>query len=226
MTEIRLPQQPSAQFLGASILLALVVSALVMLWPQGPAPPNIQGAILPTPKPLPEFRLTDHTGQPFTQTELNGDWHLISYGFTHCPDICPTTLFELARFRRQLDTYDRFTDLRILFYTIDPERDTQAQLANYVPWFHDNFVGLRTDNAAQAEVFQSSLGLTAQVNPADTPEDYQVAHGMRLYLLDSEGRYRASLEPTRDRDGTQYYEPDRLLQDYLALRRWTAQSVD
>lgn len=209
--------------LGLIALLALAGSALIILWPQGPAPPAIQGALLPTPKPLPDFRLTDHHGQPFTQHDLKGRWHLISYGFTHCPDICPTTLFELADFRRQLEKHGQYTDLQILFYTIDPERDTFTQLADYVPWFHDTFIGLRAGDPTQADLFQTSLGLTARVTPSNDPAEYQVAHGMRLYLLDSQGQYRASLEPTRDRDGTQYYEPERLLADYLALRNWADQ---
>ncbi|GGX58498.1 SCO family protein [Saccharospirillum salsuginis] len=223
MTATPLKYSRADWIMGVAALLVLAISALIMLWPQGPAPPNIQGAILPTPKPLSAFRLTDHQGQPFTHTDLNGDWHLISYGFTHCPDICPTTLFELAEFRRQLEEHGRFTDLQVLFYTIDPIRDTRAKLADYVPWFHDTFIGLRANNQTQADAFQTNLGLTAQVSPSDDPADYDVAHGMRLYLIDSQGRYRASLEPTKDRDGSQYYEPERLLEDYLALRSWSNQ---
>ncbi len=226
MTVTTKPSGHTGRRLALIALVILLCSTVFILWPRGPEPPAIQGAILPNPISMPPFQLTSHRGEIVTEHSLNGQWHLISYGFTHCPDICPTTLYELAEFQKQLNAGRKYNDLRILFYTIDPGRDTQETLAQYVPWFHESFIGLRTDDTTQAQRFEKSLGITARVQPADdpsnSPSNYQVAHGMRLYLLDAQGRYRASLTPTKDRDGSQYYQPQRVLQDYLALRRWAA----
>ena len=120
-----------------------------------------------------------------------------------------------------MDKQHRFQNLQVLFYTIDPGRDSAEQLANYVPWFDKRFVGLRADSAIQAERFEQSLGMQSFISPEEGGA-YQVAHGFRLYLLDDQGRLRASLAPSSDRDGRKYFEPQKLLHDYLALRRWIA----
>lgn len=203
-----------------TIGLVLVLALVAFSWPREAAPPEVQGAILPQPKPLPEFELVAHDGRGFGPAELNGRWHLVSYGFTHCPDICPTTLHQVAQFYRQLKAQKEYTDLQVLFYSVDPGRDTAARLADYVSWFHEDFVGLRSAEAVEARTFATSLGINASVQPADKPENYQVAHGLMLYLLNPQGELRAALKPTRDMDGSTYYEPDRLLADYLAIRRW------
>lgn len=209
-----------ALLLASVCLVFLLVLALVLLWPRGAPPPAIQGAVLPQPRPLPNFELMDHRGQRVQKADLNGQWHLVSYGYTHCPDICPTTLGELAAFRRLLNEAERFNDVRVLFYTIDPERDAVDRLAAYVPWFHSSFVGLRAPDDAAAQTFEQALGIRASVQPAENPSDYRVSHGLMLYLVDAAGRFRATLAPTRERDGRQHYQPQRLLEDYLALRAW------
>lgn len=212
----------TALIAGAAALLIAFVAALV-LWPRSPAPPDINGAILPTPKPVDELALQDHRGQRYTAADLQGDWHLITYGFTYCPDICPTTLREVAQFRSLLRDTGQFGDLTVLFYTVDPQRDTQAQLAEYLSWFDPAFVGLRATSDQAASRFEDTLGINARIIGDASRTDYQVAHGMMLYLIDDRGQLRAALAPVSERDGRQYFDPQVLLRDYLAFRAWDRQ---
>ena len=206
---------------GLMVVAGLVLGATAFFWPPTKPVPDIQGAVLPSPKPLPDFLLIDHTGQPVSADVFAGQWHLVSYGFTHCPDVCPTLLSDLAQFNKSLQREKRFKDLQVWFYTVDPLRDNTAALANYVPWFDKSFVGIRAPDREAARRFERSLGIQASVS--GSPEnDYQISHGFRLFLLDDEGRLRAALEPTRTREGQQFFESPVLLKDYLALRDWVA----
>lgn len=212
---------------SARIRVAIPVAALVLLsgfslWvltPTIPALPAIQGAWLMPAQPLPEFELEQHDGPAVTPGTLPDSWHLLSYGFTHCPDICPTTLVEIAQFKRSLKQQSRFTDLNVYFYTVDPERDSLMQLADYLPWFHPDFSGWRAADEQQASTFESALGIHARVT-RDSQGSVQVTHGLKLFLLNDEGHLQAVLEPTRALTGRLYFEPDRLLQDYLTIRHW------
>ena len=121
--------------LGCSVFAALYFNQPV-------SPPLIQGVVLATPQPVEKFSLLDHSGKPFTNARLKGRWHIVSYGYTDGPDICPTTLSDLSKLERQLASDGEYTDLDVLFYTIDPQRDTVERLAQYVPYFSDDFVGL------------------------------------------------------------------------------------
>ena len=166
------------------------------------------------------FELINTNGQTVTDKDIITEPSLVYFGYTYCPDVCPTLLADLDRFQSLLDETGRFTDLTIWFYSVDPARDSVVALANYVPWFDPRFVGLRAEDAEQAQRFEQGLGIHATITGTLGEADYEVAHGFRLYLLDAEGQLRAALAPTRNRAGQQYYEPPVLLEDYLALRRW------
>ncbi len=169
--------------------------------------------------PLPEFTLQKHDGSVITSQTLPGSWHLVSYGFTHCPDICPTTLVEMAQFKRALNQHTRYRDLDLHFYTVDPGRDSLNQLAEYLPWFHEQISGWRADSDRQARAFESALGIHASVTQ-DAQGAVQVTHGLKLFLINDQGELQAVLDPTRTLTGRLHFEPDRLLQDYLTVRRW------
>jgi protein SCO1/2 len=200
-------------------MLLITLLAYMVLMPAQPALPSVQGAWLMPAQPLPEFELEQHDGAPVSADTLPGPWRLISYGFTHCPDICPTTLIELAQFKRSLDQQQEFNDLEVHFYTIDPGRDSLEQLSRYLPWFHDDFSGWRASSERHANTFESSLGINATVrNNSDGTVD--VTHGLKLFLLDAKGRLQVVLEPTRTLSGQLHYQPDVLLKDYKTVRRW------
>ncbi len=218
-----MPVSRTSQLATPLAVLALLTGLSVwVLSPGVPSLPAIQGAWLMPAQPLPEFKLRQHDGAQITPNTLPGSWHLISYGFTHCPDICPTTLMEIARFKRALDQQSQFSDLKVHFYTVDPARDSLAQLADYLPWFHEQFNGWRAGSDREARAFESALGIHASVS-RDAQGAVQVTHGLKLFLVNDAGQLQAVLEPTRTLTGQLHFEPDRLLQDYLTIRRWTHQ---
>lgn len=218
--QARVNIRPVTTVLGVAGLL--LVAALFLLWPRSPAPPDINGAVLPKPVSLDAVRLQDHRGEPYTSRDLQGQWHLITYGFTYCPDICPTTLSEVSQFKQALHGTSRFQDLQVLFYSVDPQRDSAQQLTDYLSWFDADFIGLRPPDSEAAQHFEQKLGINARILGDADATDYQVAHGMMLYLLDEQGRLRAALAPVSERDGRKYFDPQLLLEDYLALRAWDA----
>jgi len=206
---------------------AIVAVAVMVLLNRPDSPPLIQGVLLPDGLELQGFNLLDHHNQPFTNADLKGRWHLISYGFTTCPDICPTTLSLLAIVASRLQQHDS-AGLRFLFYTVDHRRDTVSQMASYVPFFHPDFVGLtHLDNSKNPHLpFEQSLGIAAQlvpiIEPAGDPDanDYQVSHGVTLFLINPEGRLQAIFEPDKGLPGTHTFDADKILRDYLAIRQY------
>lgn len=216
--------------LVAGILLAniAIVSVAALVFLNRPAlPPQIQGVLLPEALGLPEFRLLDHNNDVFTNENLKGRWHLVSYGFTTCPDICPTTLTQLSTVARQLKERDQ-TDLRVLFYTVDHRRDTVSQLASYMPFFDPDFVGLtHLDDSDNPHLpFEQGLGIVAQLVPLTGPDidpadnEYQVSHGVTLFLINPNGELQAIFEPDTRLPGNHNFNPEIVLRDYLNIRNY------
>jgi protein SCO1 len=214
-----------AGFLLANITIAVFAAAVLLSRPE--APPLIQGVLLPAALPLPAFELVDHRNQRFTNEDLKGYWSLLSYGFTTCPDICPTTLSQLASVTRDLQAQG-YSDLRVLFYTVDHRRDTVAQMAAYVPFFHPDFIGLTHlgDNDNQHLPFEQGLGIVAQLLPLEGPDinpddnEYQVVHGVKLLLINPQGELQATLEPDPSFSGTHTFNPKTIERDYLTIRQY------
>lgn len=211
-------------FILANSAVAVAAVAVTLLFSR-PPPPKIQGVLLPDARDLAAFELTDHRGNDFRNGDLQGHWHLISYGFTTCPDVCPATLAELARFRARLTPEFR-QDLQILFYSVDYRRDTPAQLASYLSFFDDSFIGLTAAEGGEAgaAAFAASLGILSVLEPAPgstlNEDDYKVSHGVSLLLLNPEGQLQAVLEPgRRDSNGFRGFAIDTLIEDYTAIRR-------
>jgi len=178
--------------------------------------PRIQGVYLNPAAELAPFELRDHHNQAFTPAKLRGQWHLLSYGYTHCPDICPMTLVRLSELVQRLRQNNRYPDLQVLFYSVDPKRDKPKQLAQYVPYFHPEFIGLtQAPKAAdKAQAFEQSLGIIGQVDS----KTGDVSHGVRLFLLNPKGRLQAVFEPESRLTGPPDFDTDQLFQDYVKAR--------
>lgn len=218
----------------ANIVLALVAGAV---WINKPAPPpQIQGVLLNQSKALGEFSLLDQNNKPFTNEDLVGRWHLVTYGFTTCPDVCPTTLYTLAEVAKRLDSNQIENSerdaLKVLFYSVDHRRDTVDQLAVYVPFFHEQFLGLtHLDNSDNPHLpFEQGLGIFARLTPSDEQVDgeftnaYEVSHGVTLFLINPKGELQAILEPGEDEHGSQVFDEEKVLQDYLKIRQYLEHS--
>lgn len=139
-----------------------------------------------------ELNLTGHDGKPRTLADFRGKLVVISFGFTNCPDVCPTTLADLAAAMKILDK--DANAVQVVFVTVDPKRDTQQLLSQYVPAFDPTFIGLYGDEAATARVTKS-FHVFAQERPGKTPGDYAVDHSAQSFVLDREGRVRLLISP-------------------------------
>ncbi|MFO1316059.1 MAG: SCO family protein [Burkholderiales bacterium] len=134
-----------------------------------------------------EFALTDHTGRAVTLADYRGKAVVLFFGYTQCPDVCPTTLATLAAAMKALGPDAE--RVQVLFVTVDPDRDTQALLAEYVPAFDPRFVGLRGDAAATERVAKE-FKVIYQKQPGATPGSYTVDHSAGVFMFDPQGRLR------------------------------------
>lgn len=134
-----------------------------------------------------EFALTDHNGKPRTLADFKGKVVVVFFGFTHCPDVCPTTMAEMAGVMQQLGS--QADKVQVLFITLDPERDTQQLLAQYVPAFHPGFLGLVGDKAATEKVAKEFRVFYQKV-PGKEAGSYTMDHTAGSYVFDPQGRIR------------------------------------
>jgi protein SCO1 len=151
--------------------------------------PTISGFYLPSALPLTPFELVDHRGKPFTLTQLQGQWTLLSFGYTHCPDVCPTTLSELRAVRKLLKSDPAALNIRVVFVTLDPDRDDPALLGEYVGRFDREFIGVRGTAPGLAS-FTGQLRVKYAKATGKGP-DYLLDHSSAVALITPEGQLRA-----------------------------------
>ena len=164
-----------------------VIAAATLLAACSPEAPTFKGADITGASFGRELALADHHGKARTLADFRGKAVVIFFGFTQCPDVCPTTLTTLAEAMKQLGPdADR---VQGVFVTVDPERDTAELLKQYVPAFDPRFVGLRGD-AAQTEAVAKEFRIIFQKVPGRTPETYTVDHSAGIFLFDPAGRLR------------------------------------
>lgn len=199
-------------------LLALAVGVVVWLQLQQPAStPAISqvetrsATLLPQLRGLPPFSLRDQHGRPFTNQTLQGRWTFISFGYTHCPDICPTTLAMLTSMEKQLQASDGAPAYQIAFVSIDPERDTQQQLAEYIDFFNPAFLGVRGDDSELQRLTRPLGILYAKVTTENSAMGYVMDHSASIVLVDPQGRYHALFSSPHD--------PDDMAQDFITITK-------
>jgi protein SCO1/2 len=150
-------------------------------------PPSFQNTDVTGLRYAEDFALTDHNGKPRTLADFKGKVVVVFFGYTQCPDVCPTTMVELAQVMKELGP--QADQVQVLFITIDPERDTQELLAQYVPAFDKRFLGLRGDAAQTAKVAKEFKVFYAKV-PGKQPGSYAMDHTAGSYVFDKEGKVR------------------------------------
>lgn len=132
-----------------------------------------------------DFNLTDHTGKQRTLADFHGKVVVLFFGYLHCPDVCPTTMADLAQVMSRMGKEaDR---VQVLFVTVDPERDSRELLAKYAPAFNSSFIALYGDMQA-TEQAASAFGVTYQKQPSTT--GYNVDHSAGTFLIDTQGKVR------------------------------------
>ena len=135
------------------------------------------------------FTLVDNKGQPFASSRLAGRPYAIFFGFTHCPDVCPTTLARLVKLRHQLGPDEAF---QIVFVTVDPERDGPAEVGRYSALFGSPVIGL-TGSPAQIARVKKDYGIFSE--RAGTGDNYSVDHTASVLLFDKGGRFQSTISP-------------------------------
>ena len=160
--------------------------------------PNQAMQLFPNPKPLTAFTLADQGNHVFDLSRLKGKWSFLFFGFTHCPDVCPTTLSVLARAHENITRNTVGSEgIQFVFISVDPNRDTAVKLRQYVDYFDATFLGV-TGNDAQIANLARQLG--AEYRVAFTPgvENYPVYHTTAVFLVDPRARYHAIFMPPLD----------------------------
>ena len=161
-----------------------------------PSEMKINGAYMfETPRNLGNFELIDHKGEAFTPAWFNGGWTLVFFGFTTCPDVCPTTMSFLNEFLGQLEGTEA-SDTRVVMVTVDPARDTVEQLAGYVPYFNPDFIGV-TGDFLEIHKLATALNTPFRKVPGQG-ENYQVDHSSNVVLINPRGDYHGFFKAPLD----------------------------
>jgi len=183
-------------------LIIIAIAAMVAgLWlaqttQQEPIkPPGIHGAIYPSEKNILPFQLNNQHSESFTEQNLKGQWSLIFVGYTHCPDVCPTTLTLMNDVSQRM-TAMKYIVPRIIFLSIDPERDTSDVIKQYVEYFNADFIGL-TGAIEQINRFSQNLNAVYRKAPGlsgeITADDYLMDHSSALMLINPNGHMQSVL---------------------------------
>ncbi len=187
-----MPRRSILVFAGACIAIAaaLVVVTLVVVSRQPAAPTSLEVSSTGQPQVGGPFQLVNQDGQPVDQTLLNGKWTLVFFGFTWCPDYCPTTLTMLEATKARLG--DKAKDLQIVFISVDPERDTPQAMKDYLSsdGFPEGVIGL---TGTPQQVKAAADAYRALYSKVGEGEGYTMNHGLTIYLMGPDGRFRAPL---------------------------------
>lgn len=154
--------------------------------------------ILPTARAITDFALTDMHGEPFNRARLLGRWHVVFFGFTNCPDVCPLTLATLARALEQKPELKQA--LGTVFISVDPQRDAQDTLKDYVTYFDPDFLGV-TGEHLQLTALTRQLGTLYIVDPESAGgNQYTVDHGASLIIMNPAGAMVGDIPPPHEAD--------------------------
>ena len=168
-------------------ILLLLVSACGLAEPPTPfVGTDITGADFPQP-----LKLTDHTGKLRTMSDFKGKVVTLFFGYTHCPDVCPTTLSDMKQTMKLLG--DKADQVQVLFVTVDPQRDTQEVLAQFVPHFDKRFIGLRGSLQETAETLGNFKIYYSKIE-GKGQNDYTIDHSAGTYVFDKEGKIRLYMQ--------------------------------
>ncbi|NNF16091.1 MAG: SCO family protein [Gammaproteobacteria bacterium] len=150
---------------------------------------DLQGVLLPMPRVLTDFALSDQNNAPFTKEQLLGRWTLLFFGYTYCPDICPTTLLTLKEAEHELIS-NRGIRPQIALISVDPLRDDPATLGRYVKHFGDTYLGIHGRDE-QLQLLTRQVGAMYERDTPDADGNYQVAHSSSVFVINPEGGLHA-----------------------------------
>lgn len=176
-------------FIVLASLAAITAGAWFSFQLASPPPAPGTATVLPATSELPEFSLLNQSGQMIGRDAFEGQWDLLFFGFTQCPDICPTTLQVLADAQQQLANAGQEPLPRIVLVSVDPERDTPDVIGHYVGHFGIDSLGI-TGPMEELRKLTNSLGIFFEKSGPDE-ENYSVAHSAVVLLIDPDGRFHS-----------------------------------
>jgi protein SCO1 len=200
-----------SKFLSFALFCVIGIAGVCasLLWHRRAAPVELATGTLLTPgRTLPDFSLIDQKGRTFAAADLRGHWSLLFFGYTNCPDFCPTTLTTLAAMEKNLRSAKAAVIPQVIFVSVDAKRDTPAQLAKYVPYFDPSFVGLTAADQPSIDAVAKQLGVAVIIRPA-SDGNYTVDHSGEIFVLSPDGQIAAIL--------TGPFSADALRGDFLRI---------
>jgi len=157
------------------------------------------------------FQLTDQNGIAFTNEQLKKQWSFVFFGYTSCPDVCPTTLQSLNFIYDELSAV---ANTQVLLVTVDPKRDTQQKLAQYIQYFNKDFIALRGEHDMLFP-FARNMGLMYSIS--DNEKDYLVDHSASIVLINPQGNIAAIFKPEQEVGEVPAVDSEKLLSDYRKI---------
>ncbi|MFC5344928.1 SCO family protein [Brevundimonas staleyi] len=187
-----MPRRSILLFAGACVAIAAALATVTVIVVQGRerADAVSEGTLTGQPSVGGPFQLVNQDGQPVDQTMLDGKWSLVFFGFTYCPDYCPTTLTSLEATRQLLGS--DAADLQIVFISVDPERDTPEALKTYLEsdGFPPGVIGL---TGTPEQIAEAAKVYRAYYQKVGEGEDYVMNHSLTVYLMGPDGQFRSAL---------------------------------
>ncbi|MCP5421119.1 MAG: SCO family protein [Gammaproteobacteria bacterium] len=179
--------------------------------PEGePAKPQIGGIFLVPAKPVVDFTLSQQANQPFTLADLKGHWSLLYFGYTFCPDVCPTTLTTLNRAMALLAKQGQDKDVAVWMVSVDPQRDSLEKLKEYTAFFNPKFRGA-TGERGEIDKLAKEFGVYYQIHKPEPGSDYYlVDHSAAIIVINPQGELQAVLTDTGS--------ADKLASDLLSIK--------
>jgi protein SCO1/2 len=165
------------------------------------------GTLIQPPRPLPAITLIDQDEKPFDASRLQGRWTFLFFGFTNCPDLCPATLTMLAQLNKRLQSLPAAQQPHVVLVSVDPTRDTPAQLKKYVEFFNPAFEGV-TGTPENIEAFTRAMGVPVAIRQ-DNSGAYTVDHSGAIFLVDPQGAMHALFSTPHD--------PAKIANDYQRI---------
>ena len=196
------------------LLLPVLSGILLAAWIYLRQPAPFAAAVVQPTATLPAFALQRSDGKAFDNLSVKGQWSLLFIGYTYCPDICPTTLAQLAALYPELKA--QIPNLQVVMLSVDPGRDSSERLAGYVPHFHPEFIAASGAHE-QLQPLVAALGLVYSRQQGSTPDNYLVDHSASLVLINPAGHLHARFAPLMAEGSLAIFDSAQLLHELPRL---------
>lgn len=192
---------------GSLLIVAIaILGAIIGQWlyhamqDETPDLAKLNATVFSSPRTISPFTLLDHHGKPFTEASLQGQWSFVFFGYTNCPDVCPSTLTTLNLMLKAVSNQSADIPLpRVMMVSVDPERDTVKQLSQYMPYFNPAFVGLTATSQAAVDTLTKQFGIAYLLKKKSSDDkEYSVDHSGAVLLINPQGKLHALFSAPHD----------------------------